>query len=38
MVVDALVKANGFLGISSSIDEPSDYWKVLKAVYYILDL
>lgn len=30
MVVDALLKANDFLEISSSIEDPSDYWKVQK--------
>ncbi|KAL5860459.1 hypothetical protein ACOSQ4_001755 [Xanthoceras sorbifolium] len=28
MVADALLKANGFLEISSSVDDPSDYWKL----------
>lgn len=32
MVVDALVKANDYLEISSHIDDPAQYWKVLKAV------
>ena len=29
MLVDALVKANGYLQISSLIEDPSEYWKVL---------
>ncbi|KFK33121.1 hypothetical protein AALP_AA6G333600 [Arabis alpina] len=28
MMVDAMVKANDFLGISSLIDDPSQYWKL----------
>ncbi|XP_044501205.1 deoxynucleoside triphosphate triphosphohydrolase SAMHD1 homolog isoform X1 [Mangifera indica] len=28
MIVDALLKANSFLEISSSIEDPSDYWKL----------
>lgn len=28
MLVDALVKANGFLGISSCISDPAEFWKV----------
>lgn len=28
MVVDALLKANDHLGISSSIHQPAEYWKV----------
>ncbi|VFQ73539.1 unnamed protein product [Cuscuta campestris] len=28
MVVDALVKANGYLHISSYIEDPSEYWKL----------
>lgn len=30
MIVDALVKANDYLEISSHIHEPSEYWKVFK--------
>lgn len=29
MIADAMVKANDHLGISSYIDNPSEYWKVL---------
>ncbi|KAL5077881.1 hypothetical protein RYX36_016865, partial [Vicia faba] len=29
MVIDALVKASPYLPIASSIDQPSDFWKVL---------
>lgn len=36
MVVDALVKANDFLDIASCIEDPSQYWKVSGAFYYIL--
>lgn len=33
MVVDALLKANDYLKISSFIQDPSEYWKVSKAAY-----
>lgn len=33
MVVDAMLKANDYLEISSYIQDPSEYWKVLKAGY-----
>jgi len=29
MVVDALVQANDYLQISSSIQDPGEYWKVI---------
>lgn len=38
MVADALVKANDFLEISSSVEDPSCYWKVLEmstSSYYL---
>lgn len=28
MIVDAMVKANDYLGISTNIDDPAEYWKV----------
>lgn len=31
MIVDALVHANSYLEISSSIHDPSQYWKVTRA-------
>lgn len=34
MIVDALVEANDYLQISSFIEDPSEYWKVMKAVFY----
>lgn len=34
MIVDALVKANDYLQISSYIQDPSEYWKVRGAVFY----
>lgn len=33
MVVDAMLKANDYLEISSYIQDPSEYWKVSKAGY-----
>lgn len=33
MVVDALLKANDYLNISSFIQDPSKYWKVSRAAY-----
>lgn len=33
MVVDALLKANDYLDISSFIQDPSKYWKVSRAAY-----
>lgn len=33
MIVDALVKANDYLEISSHIHDPSQYWKVLNTIY-----
>lgn len=33
MIVDALVEANDYLQISSFIEDPSEYWKVMKAVF-----
>ena len=32
MVVDALVHANSYLGISSNIHDPSEYWKVMRGL------
>lgn len=35
MLVDALLKANDYLEISSHIHDPSQYWKVLNTIYQI---
>jgi len=35
MLVDALVKANNYLNISSYISDPAEYWKVLCLLCYI---
>ena len=34
MVVDALTKANDFLGLASSVQEPEKFWKVILNIYY----
>jgi hypothetical protein len=33
MVVDALVQANDYLQISSSIQDPAEYWKVMRVSF-----
>lgn len=37
MVVEALVKANGYLHIASYIQDPSEYWKVGELFIYGLN-
>ncbi|KAF9610876.1 hypothetical protein IFM89_025338 [Coptis chinensis] len=37
MIVDALAKANSYLNISSHINDPSEYWKVLRAIKQLDD-
>ena len=37
MFVDAMVKANDVLKISSYIDEPAEYWKVYY-VYFVYSI
>ncbi|KAH9790646.1 HD domain-containing protein [Citrus sinensis] len=38
MVVDALLKANDFLEISSSIEDPSDYWKLDDSIIKTIEI
>ncbi|XP_015578616.1 deoxynucleoside triphosphate triphosphohydrolase SAMHD1 homolog isoform X1 [Ricinus communis] len=37
MVVDALSKANDYLGISSSIDDPSQFWKIDDSILKVVE-
>lgn len=36
MLADALVLANGYLDISSRIDDPAEYWKVRCVILHII--